>query len=321
MARSIFSCWRDRHPLLIALTLGASLVGSCAEVPDIVLRPEAITTDTNNIALGEAIVDTAKRSLAPAVIDLPQQGGSIERPMNNTAQPIPQLVRQASLTLVLTNIDVAVTQVQTLLQQVQGDMLGLQDHRSPTDMAQHVTLTLRVPQAKLDTVLTALRSLGTVQQQTLTVEDVSIQIVDLDARLKNLRQSEAALLKIMERSGEISHVLEVASELSTTREAIERIAAHQQNLQHQITYAQIDLTLHSPVAPVPPLRPVGETLHNTWETATQSVKSFTIRGLKLGLWLMAFSPYWALLTAAGYGGYRLWYSRLAPATVTETDRN
>ena len=318
MTPSRFSLWGDRRPLLIALALGTALIGGCAEVPEIVLRQEAISTEADMSMVGAAPTAETQAIAEPGAAESAKRSAIIE-PINDIGQPAPQLVKRASLTLVLTDVEGAIAQVQTLLQQSQGDLLSLQDRRSPEGYTQQVSLTLRVPQAELDNLLNSLRSLGTVQQQSLTAEDVSSQLVDLDARLKNLRQSETALLQIMERSGEISHVLEVARELSTVRETIERMAAQQQNLRRQVAYAHITLTLQSPVTQVTPLRPVGETLGNTWSAATQSVKAFTVDGLKLGLWLLAFGPYWVVLAAAVYGGYRLWQGRSTQPAVAETD--
>ncbi|MBW4483502.1 MAG: DUF4349 domain-containing protein [Tildeniella torsiva UHER 1998/13D] len=319
MTRSTFL--RAHRAQVLAIALGAALVGGCASAPDMARQQEAMAPDSGAV-LGDA-APAANGAIAPeaesAASDVARGGGIIEPAPNDIGQPAPQLVKQASLVLVLTDIDAAVDQVQAILQQSQGDLLSLQDNRSPEGTAQQVSLTLRVPQAELDNVLNALRPLGTVQQQSLTAEDVSSQLVDLDARLKNLRQSEAALLKIMERSGEISHVLEVARELSTVRESIERMAAQQQNLKRQVAFSQIYLTLQSPVTQVTPLRPVGETLGNTWESATQSVKAFTVSGLKLGLWLLAFSPYWVLLAALGYGGYRLWHHHPAQPETADAE--
>jgi Domain of unknown function (DUF4349) len=316
-----FPLLRAHHAQFLAIALGAALLGGCASVPDMASQQEAMAPESG--AVMDDAGATANQAIAPTAestgSDMARAGEIVEPPTDDIGQPAPQLVKQASLVLVLTDIDAAVDQVQTILQQAQGDVLSLQDHRSPEGTAQQVTLTLRVPQAELDAVLNALRPLGTVQQQSLTTEDVSSQLVDLDARLKNLRQSEAALLKIMERSGEISHVLEVARELSTVRESIERMAAQQQNLKRQVAFSQIYLTLQSPVTQVTPLRPVGETLGNTWESATQSVKAFTVSGLKLGLWLLAFSPYWVLMAAAGYGGYRLWHHHTAQPEPAEAD--
>ncbi|MBD1873543.1 DUF4349 domain-containing protein [Nodosilinea sp. FACHB-131] len=308
MTRSAFL--RVHRAQLLAIALGAALVGGCAQTSD-VEQQETLSAEIGAVAGDAAPTANQASPVAQSATSDMAKTSEIEPVPSDIGQPAPQLVKQASLVLVLTDIDAAVDQVQAILQRAQGDMLSLQDHRSPEGTAQQVTLTLRVPQAELDSVLNALRPLGTVQQQSLTAEDVSSQLVDLDARLKNLRQSEAALLKIMERSGEISHVLEVARELSTVRESIERMAAQQQNLKRQVAFSQIYLTLQSPVTQVTPLRPVGETLSNTWDAATQSVKAFTVSGLKLGLWLLAFSPYWVLTAAVGYGGYRLWHHRTA----------
>ncbi len=223
MTRSAFPLLHTHRAALLAIALGTALMVGCAEVPEIVLRQEAMSTEAD-MAMGGAAPTAENQAIAPATApdtaDMAKQSGIIEPAPSDIGQPTPQLVKQASLVLVLTDIDAAVAQVQAIIQQAQGDMLSLQDQRSPEGAAQQVSLTLRVPQAELEAVLKALRPLGTVQQQSLTAEDVSSQLVDLEARLKNLRQSESALLKIMERSGEISHVLEVARELSTVRESI-----------------------------------------------------------------------------------------------------
>ncbi|MBD1916177.1 MULTISPECIES: DUF4349 domain-containing protein [Cyanophyceae] len=306
MTRSAFL--RVHRAQFLAIALGAALIGGCAQASD-VEQQETLSAEIGAVAGDAAPAANQASPVAQSAASGMAKTGEIEPAPSDIGQPAPQLVKQASLVLVLADVDAAVDQVQAILQRTQGDMLSLQDHRSPEGTAQQVILTLRVPQAELDSVMNALRPLGTVQQQSLTAEDVSSQLVDLDARLKNLRQSEAALLKIMERSGEISHVLEVARELSTVRESIERMTAQQQNLKRQVAFSQIYLTLQSPVTQVTPLRPVGETLDNTWESATQSVKAFTVSGLKLGLWLLAFSPYWVLIAATGYGGYRLWHHR------------
>ena len=117
----------------------------------------------------------------------------------------------------------------------------------------------------------------------------------------------------MERSGEIADVLEVSRELSNVRESIERIDAQQQTLKRRVAYSHIYLTLNSPTVAVAPLRPAGETLGNTWQAATRSVKAFTLGGLKVGLWLLAYSPYLALVVLLALGGYRLRRPRPVPA--------
>ncbi|MEM7795857.1 MAG: DUF4349 domain-containing protein, partial [Cyanobacteria bacterium P01_C01_bin.118] len=130
------------------------------------------------------------------------------------------------------------------------------------------------------------------------------QIVDAKARLRNLRKTEESVLKIMERSGEISQVLEVSRELSRIRAEIEQIDARVKNLQSQVRYSTIDLTLAAAVAPQPIGRPLAETIGTTWRDATQSVGDLTVGLMQVGLWLLAYSPYLLILAIAGVLGYR-----------------
>ncbi|MFB2982890.1 DUF4349 domain-containing protein [Microseira sp. BLCC-F43] len=219
----------------------------------------------------------------------------------------PQLIKRAELTLVVKSIAQSMNSVGKIVQKQQGDVLGFQDNQ-PIDNSQRQTasMQLRVPSQKLEVTLDELAKLGTVQSRSLTAEDVSDQLVDFQARLKNLRKSEEAVLKILERSGSVSEVLKVSQELSNIRESIERISAQLNNLQNQVAYSTITLNLEAPVsAAPPPQEPVGLQVQETWGKATHSVNQFTMGLLGLSIWLFAYSPYFLLIAAAVYGYRKL----------------
>ncbi len=249
----------------------------------------------------------------------PTAPGDAVAQLANTAtvpQQAPRLVKRASLTVKTADLETAIAAVEELLTQQQGDILQLSDAgTAAANQARQVQIELRVPEANLSSTLAALKDLGTVQQQSLTAEDVSNQLVDLQARVRNLRQSETALLAIMERSGSIAEVLEVSRELSTVREAIERTDAQVQNLRNQVAFSTISLTLATATSPVPLTDPVSETLAHTWQAATHSMGTVSLGLLRLGLWLLAYSPYWGgiLLIALGF---RRWRQR--PSTTAST---
>ena len=275
------------------LVVIASLT-SCAAATEMGVQAPAESTavaDSANIlaASAEAEADTSSPSEPPA------------DPTVTDSQP--QLIKRAQLRLVVDSIDDSLKQTSQTIRTHQGDILDLQDNQIEA-VQRTAYLRIRVPQANLDPLLAALGELGTVQQQGLSAEDVSTQIVDAQARLRNLRKSEESLLTIMERSGEISHVLEVSRELSRVREQIEQIDARVQNLQTQVRYSTVDLTLAAAVASQPIGRPLGETIGATWRDATQSVGDLTVGLMQVGLWLLAYSPYLLVVITAGVLGYR-----------------
>lgn len=214
----------------------------------------------------------------------------------------PQLIKKAELTLLVKSLPDSIKAVTNIARQQQGDLLSFQDQKPANASDRHtVSMQLRVPQERLDTSLNDLGKLGIIQSQSLTAEDVSDQLVDTQARLRNLRQSEEALLKIMNRSGSVGDVLKVAQELSQVRDSIERIDAQLKSLQNQVAYSTINLSLEVAVSAAPTATPpLSLRMQETWGKATHSVGEFTVGLLALAMWLLAYSPYFLLIGGAAY---------------------
>ena len=110
--------------------------------------------------------------------------------------------------------------------------------------------------------------IGEVQDRSITTEDVSSQLVDLQARISNSQKSEEALKEIMSRSGKISDVLEVSRELSQVRQEIEQMKATQQTLKTQVSYSTIRISLESAIIQTPNQPAFTRQLSNTWSAST-----------------------------------------------------
>lgn len=274
--------------LSLAVTTGCSAAPVGVEADEMAAPEVQIETSAESTPALESESDRAINIPAPGI------------------QQSPQLVKHASLHIELAEVDEAIAAISEILTQYQGDLLQLSEQESHSGMPHQVSLQLRVPQNNLDAALVALRALGTVENQSITAEDVSMQLVDLQARIRNLRKSEEALLEIMERSGSIAEVLEVSRELSTIREAIERNDAQLKSLQSRVAYSTIALTLVSTQPPKLPVSSIQETLSDTWQDATASVRTLSVGLLQLVLWLLVFSPYIGVLVLGTWAGRRYW---------------
>ena len=215
----------------------------------------------------------------------------------------PQRIKKAELSVVVKSIDATTKSVTNIVEKQQGDILGFQNQKPPdSSVRQTASVEIRVPQERLEITLEALAKLGTVENRALTAEDVTEQLVDSEARLRNLRKSEEMVLKIMERSGSVGDVLKASQELSNIRESIERIDAQLKSLRNQVAYSTITLTLEAAVsAQQTPEPSLGLRVQETWGKATHSVGELTLGLFGLGIWLLAYSPYLLLIAAAVYG--------------------
>ncbi len=210
-----------------------------------------------------------------------------------------QLVKTATLTLRVKAIEPSLKRTAQIVSSQEGDILSLQDDVPQNETAYHTaSLRFRVPQARLDAVLTDLVTLGTVESRAIQAEDVASQIVDFDARLKNLRRAEETVLGIMSRSGSVGDVLKVSQELTNIRSEIEQIQAQVQSLRQRVAYSTVDLSIKEAITQTQPGIPLGERLKESWSESTHAIGNTTAGLLQLAVWLLVFSPYLVGIAAA-----------------------
>lgn len=128
------------------------------------------------------------------------------------------------------------------------------------------SITLRVPADRLDDALNDLRGLGKVVQMNETAEDVSAQIVDIDARIRVLEAEELQLLELLRRASGVSETLEVRDRLNAVRQEIETNKAQKEYFATQVDYATVNATLFERGAGDPD-DPDDGVLIEAWRTA------------------------------------------------------
>ena len=289
--------------LLLSTLLGSLVLTSCQAASNVQLEQQ-------KAAMPSMPAD------APAAA--PTQPAKADK---QVPQSRPQLVKTAEIVIVVKSIDDTLRQASQIVRQQQGDILGLQDDKPENGSRQTASMKIRVPQNRLETTIDALAKLGTVQRRNLTAEDVTDQLVDFQARLRNLRQTENSLLEIMKRSGSVGDVLKVSQELSKVRESIEQIDAQLKSLTNRVAYSTISLQLEAAVSSTTPQQPLGLQVQDTWNNATHSVGELTTDLIRLMIWLLAYSPYLLLFGGTAWLSYtRLKKQRTQPAT-SRSDSN
>jgi hypothetical protein len=155
----------------------------------------------------------------------------------------PMIVRTASLTLTARQFDKARTSLDTILRQHNG-YVGELNVSTPVGAGSTLTATLRVPADQLEAALTDLKGLGRVESESQSGQEVTAQYVDLEARLSNARNTEERLTDLLrQRTGKLSDVLAVETEISRVRGEIEQMEAEKKNLANQVTFATITATV------------------------------------------------------------------------------
>ncbi len=127
-------------------------------------------------------------------------------------------------------------------------------------------VTLRIPAERLERALDEVRSMGRVEREERSVEDVTEQVLDIETRLKNLRATESRLVELLSKAEKVSDVIEIEDKLSQVRQQIEWLEAMRRNLQLMVNYSTVSVELRKSGY----LPPEEDPLSRIWEDARKA---------------------------------------------------
>jgi hypothetical protein len=173
-----------------------------------------------------------------------QDGGTTSDAYRDDAK----IIRTGSLQLQVTDVRLALDAARRTVTDMGGYIAASQQYND----GDHITanVTYRFPVERWEAALDAFRALGDPIAEQTDAAEVTDQIVDLDARIRNLRASETALVRHASEAVKISDLLEIEARLSEVRGQIEQLTAQQKNLEDRAAYATLDITFGTEILAV-----------------------------------------------------------------------
>jgi hypothetical protein len=234
----------------------------------------------------------------------------------NPAAPRDDLmvVYTGSLDLVVDDLPAALAKAKTAVLAT-GGYIGASEESNSDDRSVAV-ITYRIPADRWEDALASLRGLATevVGERTQATE-VGGQMVDLEARIRNLRASEGVLVEIAKGTGKVTDLLEVEARIADVRGQIEVLEGQRARLADQVAYGTLVATFGTEVVQVQetaagwdPKQDVDGALA-TLMGAGQALVSFLIWFVIVWLPVLAVL---GLITFVGYKVVRRVSRRMAP---------
>ena len=254
---------------------------------------EHIVPSAESVTQHQMIAPSRDVGTAAVAKSEPEQ---LQATLENTGQ----IARTAGMSLIVPDVERAISSVSATARAQGGEMLSLDDETPTQPGVLHTAhVEIGVPELRFEPTLDALGKLGGVQSRSVGAEDVSTQIVDGQARLRNLRSTESDLLKIMSRAGKIDDVLAVENQVSATREQIEQLDAEVQALEHRVAMSTVTVDLQDEAPARSASVGIGAQIASSWAAALGSVKGFTVAIIGALLWIVAYGPYVLGIALAG----------------------
>ena len=105
------------------------------------------------------------------------------------------------------------------------------------------SIVVRIPADNYDAFIAQTGEIGNITYREESIEDVTFQYVDVEARLKTLTQEEAQLHVILETAADLEGIIAIEARLSEVRYEIESFDANKRLLDDLIDYSTIDIYL------------------------------------------------------------------------------
>ncbi|ATY09217.1 DUF4349 domain-containing protein [Amycolatopsis sp. AA4] len=192
--------------------------------------------------------DSARSAVAPA--QRQEQGAAPKQGNAQATVPEPgatdrKLARSARLELTTPKTDDVVSRAKSIA----TGAGGYPGQESATDDS--ASLTLSVPAEKLDGVLDQLSGLGQVKRREISAQDVTAQVVDVDARLATQRASVERMRALLAKAQSVSEIASVESELTSRQATLESLERQQASLAGRVAMATVSLSVTRQEAAAP----------------------------------------------------------------------
>lgn len=247
--------------------------------------------------------------------------GPTPAPASGQADAVPDgthIVRTGRLTLEVTDLAAAIDAARHAIAGVGGHVGGSEERHAGSGA--RATVTYRIPVERWEDALAGLRGLGRVTELSTDSSDVTSEVVDLEARLTNLRTTEAAFQVIMDRAESIADVLRVQEELTTVRGQIERVTAQRDSLSARAALATLTVSYQTATVAAAPPVVEGWSAEREIDSAVTSLVAILQRLATFGIWLgIVVMPVLLPFAIVGLVAYRVARWRRIRATMQPSD--
>jgi hypothetical protein len=180
------------------------------------------------------------------------------------------------------------------------------EERSGSGDRGSATLSLKVTPEAFDETVSALAALGDERSRRLGSEDVTDQVVDLEARLTTQRASVDRVRALLGEADALGEVVQIEAELTKRTADLEALQARLESLTARVDLSSITLRLDSEGGPV-----VGDAL-GFGDGVRAGWSALTATGRVLAVTGGALLPFLPVLLVIGF---LVWRSRSRRTTV------
>lgn len=208
------------------------------------------------------------------------------------------------------NMDVETEDLDAVLQQIDGRIAELGGYVESSNVQngsaysgkryRSADMTIRIPAKDLEVFIDKVGEVSNIVSSRKTVEDITLNYVATESRMKALQTEEARLLELLAQAETMDDLLTIESRLTDVRTELEQVTTALRVFDNQVDYA----TIHLNIEEVTEYTEVTEP-ETVWQRIGAGFKK-SLKGVgkflrELFVFLVVASPYLVLIAAITLG--------------------
>lgn len=219
-------------PIILAATAALLLAGCAGSASDGTEAYSGTTVDGGAMEDGAMNEGAMTSEVAPDAM----AGAPIDK-----ASPEQQVIKTGYVTMLVDDVARSTADIHAMILR-RGGQVAAEDVRTSGEST-YATITAQVPADALDAFIAEISALGTVDSITITAQDVTTQVVDLDARISALQASIDRMTELLAEAQRIEDLLAIETQLSMRQAELDSLVAQRAWLGDQVAMSTVTVSL------------------------------------------------------------------------------
>ena len=196
-------------------------------------------------------VESAAEYAAGAVVA--EENGAIQSSLSPQTGTDRKIVYTASMRMESTRFDDARAALLAAVEDCSGYLESTDQSGSAKEGSRWVSYAVRVPAVKYTAFLEQAGQAGSVLNLNESAQDITLEYVDVQARLESLESKKARLEALADKAETTADLLEIENQLTEVQYQLESYTRQMKVMDNQVDYCTVDISLRE----VATLTPTG----------------------------------------------------------------
>ena len=217
------------------------MAAGCGSSKSSVIAETAVAEDAMDTAYAGSKYE--EDTTEDAAIDGGNGGITSENGLETPVENGRKLIRTIYLSLQTTDFDEVLSDLSSKATELGGyiENSSVSGNSYYYQSTRYASYTIRIPSDKLDQFVEVVSDLGNVTQKNESVEDVTLQYVDVESRKKALETEQERLMELLSQAENMEDLLAIESKLSDVRYELENYGSQLRMLDNQIDYSTVNV--------------------------------------------------------------------------------